>query len=264
MSTDLPVNSDSRLGRLPRSLRLPAARIVSKLGWRPRPRYAYEADGMATVHFSPFVEDQEFTRHYDEMASEWFVGYRADVRWRMWLLTRLARQCSRLPGNFAEFGVYRGGCAYMILATAGLAPGRKLYLFDTFAGIPAAHLEDRERSLGLAGRHSDTSVGYVTQRLGRWREQIEICSGDVFETLPLVETGQLAFAHVDLNTSAPTRRVLEYAYERLVSGAIVVFDDYGYGWNDCADERATIEEFFHALPEAVLALPTGQGVVIKQ
>lgn len=264
MSTDLPVNSNSRLGRLPRPLRVPAARVVSKIGWRPRPRYAYEADGMATIHFSPFMEDPEFTRHYDEMASQWFVGYRADVRWRMWLLTRLARQCARLPGNFAEFGVYRGGCAFMILATAGLAPERKLYLFDTFAGIPDVHLEDRERSLGLAGRHGDTSVRYVEQRLARWRDQIEICAGDVFETLPRVDTGPLAFAHVDLNTSAPTRWVLEAAYKRLVSGAIVVFDDYGYGWDDCADERAAIEEFFRGVPEAVVALPTGQGVVIKQ
>ncbi|HEY3728965.1 MAG TPA: TylF/MycF/NovP-related O-methyltransferase [Solirubrobacteraceae bacterium] len=264
MSTDLPVNSGSRLGRLPRPLRRPAARVVSKIGWRPRPRYAYEADGMATVHFSPFIEDAEFTARYDEMASDWFVGYRADVRWRMWLLTRLAGQCSRLPGNFAEFGVYRGGCAFMVLATVGLAADRKLYLFDTFAGIPDAHLGDRERSLDLAGRHGDTSVEYVEWRLARWREQIQICAGDVFETLPLADTGPLAFAHVDLNSAAPTRRVLEYAYQRLVSGAIVVFDDYGYGWDDCADERAAIDDFFGDMRESVVALPTGQGLVIKQ
>jgi hypothetical protein len=260
----VPVDTDSRPRRLPRSLRQPAAYAIRRLGWRPRPRYAYEADGLATVHFSPFVEDQRFAALYEEMASEWFVGYYADVRWRMWLLTRLARQCERLDGNFAEFGVYRGGCAFMMLATTAPSPPRKLYLFDTFAGIPETHLAERERSLGLAGRHADTSVRYVEQRLGRWPERFEICAGDVFETLPTIETGPLAFAHVDLNTSAPTQRVLEYLYPRLVTGAIIVFDDYGYGWEDCVDERRTIDGFFSDRPESVVALPTGQSFVIKQ
>jgi len=261
---ELPIDTNSRLARVPRPLRSSAARAIRKIGWRPRPRYAYEADGLATVHFSPFVEDRSFAALYDEMASEWFVGYYADVRWRMWLLTRLARHCERLVGNFAEFGVYRGGCAFMVLATTEPDPQRKLYLFDTFAGIPVAHLGENERSLGLGGRHADTSVPYVEQRLANWRGRFEICAGDVFETLPGLETGRLAFAHVDLNTSAPTRHVLDYVYERLVTGGIIVFDDYGYGWEACVEERRAIDAFFTDKPESVVALPTGQGFVIKQ
>jgi hypothetical protein len=43
-----------------------------------------------------------------------------------------------------------------------------------------------------------------------------------------------------------------------------VFDDYGYGWEDCVDERRTIDGFFSDRPESVVALPTGQSFVIKQ
>jgi Macrocin-O-methyltransferase (TylF) len=261
---DMPIDTNSRLARLPRPLRAPAARAIRTFGWHPRPRYAYEADGLATVHFSPFMEDREFSILYEDMAAEWFVGYHADVRWRMWLLTRFARQCEHLSGNFAEFGVYRGGCAFMVLATTRPDPDRTLYLFDTFAGIPDIHLAERERSIGLAGLHADTSVQYVEQRLQRWRGRFEVRPGDVFETLTVAETGPLAFAHVDLNTSAPTRHVLEYVYPRLVPGAIVVFDDYGYGWQDCEDERIAIEAFCAGKAESVIALPTGQGCLIKQ
>jgi hypothetical protein len=237
---------------------------MRRVGVRRRPRYRYESDGLATVHYCPFVEDVAFSSLYEEMATEWWVGHYVDARWRMWLLTRLARQCVALDGNFAEFGVYRGGCAFMLLATTESLVERKLYLFDTFAGIPDAHLSDHERSLGLGGRLADTSAGYVARRLERWSGRFEMCPGDVFDTVPAFETGPLALAHVDMNTSAPTVHVLNYAYTRLVRGAIIVFDDYGYGWEDSQDERAAIDTFFADKPEQVVALPTGQGFVIKQ
>ena len=55
---------------------------------------------------------------------------------------------ARLHGHYAEFGVYRGGCSKMVLATAGLEPTRRLHLFDTFEGIPDASLAEREREAG--------------------------------------------------------------------------------------------------------------------
>jgi O-methyltransferase len=259
----LPPNVPSRLQRLPRPLRETAAKLIRRSGWSPRPRYVYEADGLATVHFSPFLEDREFTFLYDEMAREWFVEFKADTRWRMWLLTRLAREAASLKGNFAEFGVYRAGCAFMILS---LTPGdvRTMYLFDTFAGIPGGHLEEEERERGLAGHFSDTSVEYVEGRLERFRGRFEICAGDVFDTVPATETGPLAFVHIDMNTGAPTRHVLGYTYERLVPGGSVVFDDYGYGNEDSVQERVVIDEFLAERPEEPIALPTGQGFFRKR
>src|SRR3954451_13607669 len=64
--------------------------------------WVYDADGLATIHFSPFLADAEFSRLYDQMAADWFREGPVDVRWRMWLLTRYALQASRLPGNYAE------------------------------------------------------------------------------------------------------------------------------------------------------------------
>jgi hypothetical protein len=182
----------------------------------------------------------------------------------MWLLTRLAGAAAVLEGNFAEFGVYRAGCAFMVLALTPPKPDRTMYLFDTYAGIPDEHLAEGERERGLGGALANTSVGYVERRLDRFRGSFEICAGDVFDTVPEVETGPLAFAHVDMNTEAPTRHVLGYAYERLVPGGVLVFDDYGYGGDDTLEERAAIEGFFAEVPESVIALPTGQGFFMKR
>jgi predicted O-methyltransferase YrrM len=81
-------------------------------------------------------------------------------------------------------------------------------------------------------------------------------------TLDDTETGPLAFVHMDMNAAAPTQRALEYAYPRLLSGAIIVFDDYG--WNGLEAQRDVVDAFFSDKPEAVVALPTGQGLAIKR
>ncbi len=266
---DFSVPPDSKTARLPRALR-PLAVVVLRgylelralVRREPPPPYVFEADGLATVHYSPFLEDDAFSASYDEMAREWFVHAKVDVRWRMWLLTRFARHCRDLDGEYAEFGTYRAGCAFMMLATSGLPASKRLYLFDTFAGFPLEMLNDAERAAGLHGALADTSVEYVEARLGRWKDQVVIVAGDVFDTLARTETGPLAFVHMDLNLSKPTVVALEYAYPRLTSGAIVVFDDYGGAGLEA--QRVVVDKFFADKPEEVVALPSGQGMMIKR
>ncbi|MFZ1155213.1 MAG: TylF/MycF/NovP-related O-methyltransferase, partial [Solirubrobacteraceae bacterium] len=171
------------------------------------------------------MDDQEFDSTYWEMAKSWIPG--ADVRWRMWLLTAVAEQCQQLPGNFAEFGTWRGGCASMILSRTNVPAGHRFFLFDTFAGIPADRLTEHERELGFAGRLSDTSPEYVDSLLARWRPRYQLCPGDVFDTLSTVDVGRLSFAHLDLNAVAPSRIALEFTYKHMISNGMMVFDDYG-------------------------------------
>ncbi|HEX8242404.1 MAG TPA: TylF/MycF/NovP-related O-methyltransferase [Longimicrobium sp.] len=265
---DMAVHEGSRIARLPAFLRRPALivrNLRASLAPAPAPparRFRFEGDGLGTDHFSPFVDDAEFTALYESMKREWFVDADVgDVRWRMWLLTRCARQCSGLAGSFAEFGVYRAGCAFMILATRSIAPGQRFFLFDTFQGIPAQRLLPAESEHGFAGRWADTSAEYVRERLAPWRDALHLVPGDVFETLPRTETGPIAFSHVDLNAAAPTLAVLEYLYPRLVKGAMLVFDDYGFGGYE--EQRRVVDEFFASRPEQVLATPAGPALVVK-
>lgn len=246
-----------RIAKLPAPLRPPARFVRNRIVDR---RYVYKADGIATAHYSPFLDDPQFDSAYWEMGKGWFPG--ADVRWRMWLLVTAAEQCQDLPGNFAEFGTWRGGCAYMILSRTAVPDEHRFFLFDTFEGIPADRLTSRERDEGFAGSLRDTSVEYVDNLLARWRPRYRLCPGDVFQTLDTIDVGALSFAHIDLNATAPSRLALEYVYERMIAGGMIVFDDYGFSGSE--DQRRMIDEFFEDLPEKVLALPTGQALVIRQ
>jgi O-methyltransferase len=246
-----------RIEKLPTPLR-PAAKVIrNQLIDRT---YVYRADGLATAHYCPFYDDPEFAGLYSEMVKSWVPG--ADTRWRMWLLSSLARQCQQLPGDFAEFGTWRGGCAYMILGRTTVPDGHRFLLFDTFTGIPADRLTEHERADAFAGRLSDTSVELVDDLLAPWKPRYELHAGDIFQTLETADVGDLSFAHIDLNTAAATRRALEFAYERLVTGGIIVLDDYGA--TAYPDQRLATDEFFRDLPEQPIALPTCQGFAIKR
>src|SRR5436305_13858919 len=123
---DYSVGGDSRIAKLPRVLRPPAiaARAVRSAYARcrnpptpPTYEYVFQSDGLATEHFSPFLFDPQYSRTYDEIKAECWPGVWLDLRWRLWVLTTMARRAHSLPGDFAEFGTYRGGCAYMVLST---------------------------------------------------------------------------------------------------------------------------------------------------
>jgi O-methyltransferase len=236
---------------------------------RRRSPYRYEADGFATKHYSPFLDDRdlEFDAAYERAIRRWFPDKSVDIRWRAWLLTRFARQFegfpSEAPANFAEFGTYRAGCAELVLSTVHFADEQRFFLFDTFTGIPQdEQLISTERSKQFVTRYRDTSVEYVERVLEPWRHRVEICAGDVFQTLEDTETGPLAWVHLDLNATAPTLRALDYTYPRVVPGGLLLFDDYGD--HTFAPQRRQVDKFFAEVPEKAIALPTGQAIVIKR
>lgn len=255
----------ARISRLPPALR-PAARrlraaVPARVLNRMRPGFVFDSDGMATAHFSPFLDDGQFNDAYRRIAHRWPGGTR-DIRWRVWLLVQCARQAAAVEGGFAEFGVYRGATAYMVLSQLGPALGdRPLYLFDTFSGIPSDRLTPGEVDAGLDGTLADTSVEEVRRLLDPWSPNVRLVAGDVLETLPATETGPLAWAHLDLNAAAPTRAALDYVYPRLVRSGVVVFDDYG--WRGYEAQRVAIDDFLTSRPETLVPLPTGQALLVK-
>jgi O-methyltransferase len=268
---DLIVHPGSRIAKLPKAARLPAllARnlrnyirpVSDKLFTNPFHGFVYHNDGMATAHYSPFLEDPHFNEAYRQMAAWWWQGRYLDVRWRTWVLTKCAAQCTMLSGSFIEFGVYRAGYSFMILTIAGLRKDQRFFLFDTFQGVPGTNLTEAELQTGFGGSLADTSVAHVQQVLSDWSGNTVIVEGDIFDTLPDTETGAVAFCHLDLNASEPTKLALDYVYPRLLPSGMIVMDDYGY--RGFEEQRAIIDDFFADKPEKPIALPTGQGLIVK-
>jgi O-methyltransferase len=133
-------------------------------------------------------------------------------------LLELAR--SAPAGNFAEFGVYKGGAAQH-LATIACEQGRRLYLFDTFTGIPYAGPHDSH----AAGDFGDTSLEAVRELI----PDATIVPGIFPQSLAVhrVQPEALAFVHVDAD-QYESLTAAAFVFPRfMVRGGLMLFDDYG-------------------------------------
>jgi hypothetical protein len=79
--------------------------------------------------------------------------------------------------------------------------------------------------------------------------------------LPTLDIGKVAFLHIDMNCAYPERAALEYFWNKLASGAIVLLDDYAYFGHE--EQREAIDAVAGNLGVDVLCLPTGQGMIVR-
>jgi predicted O-methyltransferase YrrM len=135
------------------------------------------------------------------------------------------------PGDLVEVGVYQGGSA---AALGGVAreQGRRLFLFDTFSGIPHA---DPERDHHKVGDFADTSLDSVRAAIPD-----AICMPGVFPDTLTPDVGPIALAHVDCDQYASVRACCIALGPLMVPGGVMVFDDY----DALQGARVAVDEVF--------------------
>lgn len=119
------------------------------------------------------------------------------------------------PGCFVELGVFEGGSAYRLMEVAR-EQGRKLYLYDTFEGIP------------FQGKGDQHTIGEFAADLESVKEVIPdaIFVKGIFP-YSLVEMDPIAFVHVDADQYQSILDACHVFPPLMVPGGIMLFDDYG-------------------------------------
>ena len=243
--------------------------LLAKAGleiFKARGRYAQ--DGLFTVHSDHFRSDRTFQAAYARgvQASR---GIDPRFEWRVHIALWAAQTGLRVEGDFVECGVNAGFVSSAILEKLQWNTlGRRFYLIDTFAGPVLTQYSPEEvaqRRL-IVARHALEAGAYVTDmdrtraNFAEWPDVI-IVQGAVPEVLDRVEFGRVAFLHIDMNCALPERAALEFFWDRLSPGAVILFDDYAYHEYDC--QRDAIDAAARLRGAEVLSLPTGQGVIIR-
>jgi O-methyltransferase len=204
--------------------------------------------------FSPWLGHPDFRSVYD--GAEPYTLVSAD---RCYILISLAQYASRLPGEFAECGVWKGGTALMLARVLSRENKKKLYLFDSFQGLPKV---DQERDPWFhEGQYSAESVKVVEKVLGEFINGVEIHCGWMPETFNGLEEKRYAFAHIDVDIYQSNLDCCEYFYPRMVHGGVMLFDEYAFA--AARGEKEAVDKFFADKPETPMTLPTGQAVVLK-
>ncbi|MEV7655183.1 TylF/MycF/NovP-related O-methyltransferase [Streptomyces anulatus] len=176
-----------------------------------------------------------------------------------------------IPGDIVECGVWRGGsmqaCARTLLAAGETE--RDLYLFDTYEGMtpptaedlrrdgrPAQELLDaqgKDRPIWAVASLEDVRAGFDTVPYPK--ERVHYVRGRVEDTVPGQAPEQISILRLDTDWYASTKHELEHLYSRLVSGGVLLIDDYGY-WQG---SRQAVDEFLDKTGEQLLLLRMDEG-----
>jgi O-methyltransferase len=135
-----------------------------------------------------------------------------------------------VPGDVVECGVYRGGSAAILGAALGQVTERRLWLFDTFEGLPAPSEQDGKLAQSYEGRLA-ASVEFLREVMGKvgfpWK-QLELRKGLFQDTLRQGLPERIALLHIDADWYESTLLALRVLYPRVSFGGVVVIDDFGY------------------------------------
>lgn len=167
---------------------------------------------------------------------------------RIHLLATLAGRVEKehIPGDMVECGVCNGGSA-AILAYFAKAHNRKIWLFDSFEGLPPITKEDTD---SVDGTSSESCVGQCCGRIETVKEilglvgadmnRVRIVKGWFLDTFPLVSIPQIAMLNLDSDWYESEKICLQKFYDSVTNLGFVYFDDFYY-WPGC--QKAAIEFF---------------------
>jgi O-methyltransferase len=239
------------LGRELRRLFPALAELAATVG-----HHTYLGDGLITRHNADALDEPRFLAAYAKgrATGSWM---RMDPRWRVYTACWAAAQGARLPGDFVECGVNRGGTALAIMEYLDFnSLDRRFFLLDTYRGMP-------ERFRRTATNQDVYSECYadVVQRFAPYCGA-RIVAGVVPDTLGAIDAAQISFLSLDMNSAEPEIEAARRLWPRMTPGAIVLLDDYAGGRPHRLQKQA-----FDALAVefgfSILSLPTGQGLIVK-
>lgn len=178
-----------------------------------------------------------------------------------------------IPGAIVECGVWRGGSMHAVarvLDKAGVYD-RELYLYDTYEGMTPPTADDIQHDgqsaadrLANSGKTSlvwavasleDVKAGF--DKVPYPAERLHFIKGPVEETIPGQLPEQIAILRLDTDWYESTAHELKHMYNRLVSGGVLMIDDYGY-WQG---SRKATDEFVDRIGKRLLLLRMGSGRV---
>lgn len=186
----------------------------------------------------------------------------------LWASMTAARYAviNNLPGNLVECGVWRGGCALaMSLMLKDLNSDKKVYLYDTFAGMTEPASIDKssvsgEQAMSKYARSasSDSSswchasledVQHTFSYFGCGA--VKFIKGDVLETLSNPDNlpGAISVLRLDTDWYQSTKKELEVLFPLLCPNGVLLLDDYGH-WEG---SRKAVDEYFSGPLTAALS-----------
>ena len=166
----------------------------------------------------------------------------------------------QIEGDFVECGAWRGGSVMaMLLKLISVQNATKrVWVFDTFMGMSEPSDIDRDLNnhfaidlLDNSEKNSSDVWAYSTLEetsnnilsVGYPTEKVHFIQGMVEDTLPINKIDKISLLRLDTDWYESTKIELEFLFPKLVSGGILIIDDYGH-WKGC---QKAVDEYFEKI-----------------
>ena len=189
---------------------------------------------------------------------------------RSFFLFQYFKSVTHLSGNILEVGVFRGFSGLLIKQLEDLlnlsSKKECLFLIDSFEGLSKISKEDDVNSeVNYQHQEGHFKVNFKdVQNLFKDYDNVKIFKGWIPNVFDLLDNKNLyKFVHIDVDLFEPTLDTLNYIFDKVVKGGVIITDDFDS--KAFPGNRNGLQKFF--IKKNILssiALPSGQAVYIKE
>lgn len=177
------------------------------------------------------------------------------IAWRRYILACAAFHCVQLEGDFVECGVYTGtGIKTVMDYLGGTAFPKTFWGYDTFDYNPVAGHSFAGQEEGFFEKVKEHFASYP---------QVNMIKGFLPDSFAQGAPEKVAYLHIDLNNAEGEIATLEYLFDRVVAGGVIIMDDYEWA-GVYRNQKRTEDPWFAARGYRIFPLPTGQGLILKR
>ncbi len=182
---------------------------------------------------------------------------------RLWSFILNCKQVldDKVPGDFAELGVWRGNTA-AVLAHFAFKAGRRAHLFDTYEGFDSRDVSGVDADKRL--EFSDTSIAMVKEVIGEAVQACEFVKG--YFPASIADTHRnrrYAVVSLDCDLYEPMKAGLVFFYPRMTPGAVLLIHDYSNPFWE--GSKQAVDEFCrdHGLYPVLMPDKSGSALIRK-
>lgn len=144
-------------------------------------------------------------------------------------ISHYKKDIEKLKGDIVECGVWRGG---MSIFLTKLFENKKIWVCDSFEGCQnpeeAKYSFDREtHSLGMYAASLEEVESNFEKYDALDKTRVTFLKGWVRDTLlpEICPIKKIALVRIDVDSYSATLEVLDYLYDKVVKGGMIIFDD---------------------------------------
>ena len=173
-----------------------------------------------------------------------------------------------IEGDFLECGVFKGFSSQLLRSLAEKLSNFNInnyFLIDSFEGLSDILEEDKPIEPNVYKNKKGNlkaNIEHVENLFNHYKD-VNVIKGWIPEVFDLLdEKNKYKFVHIDVDLYQPTFDTLNYIYDKVVKGGIIITDDYNSPL--FPGNQKAWEKYFNSKNIRTFSLPSGQAVVIKE